>query len=230
MKSVTKALIPAAGRGTRLFPLTRLIPKELIPIGMFPAIHYIVEEVCLSGIKDIGIIINPEKELIKKYFEIPSKKNLFVTDFLLPIQKILQKCRLHFFYQSKDHGVMDALYQAHKWVSSDPCAVITPDNIAFSQKPVLLQVIEAYNKNPSLVWSSVFRVRGKLGYQSGAGRFEFKPALLPNTIQVTKVYDKIRTSKSHNLQNMTYKGFPRSIFPEGFFLKIKQYREYVNGE
>ena len=125
-----KALIPAAGLGTRWYPWSRIVPKELLPLGKYPAIHYILEEAVASGISEIGIIINETKSLIKAYVD--------------QIWKLAQMdITVMWFYQGKPHGVADALFCAKEWIQNEPVAVLYPDEI-HPPKGGLTQLFRAY--------------------------------------------------------------------------------------
>ncbi|MFC1849990.1 sugar phosphate nucleotidyltransferase [candidate division CSSED10-310 bacterium] len=111
-----KALIPAAGLGTRWYPWSKILPKELLPLGKFPAIHYCLEEIGRTEITQIGIIINERKELIRKY----------VNTIWKPEHPDIQ---ISWFYQSPPRGVADALICARSWIQNEPVAVLYPDEI-----------------------------------------------------------------------------------------------------
>jgi len=111
-----KALIPAAGLGTRWYPWSKVVPKELLPLGQYPAIHYVLEEAVAAGIREIGIIISETKQLIRMYVE-----NVW------QIQR--PETRVVWFYQTSPRGVANALLCAKEWVGDKPTAVLYPDEI-----------------------------------------------------------------------------------------------------
>jgi len=129
-----KALIPAAGLGTRWYPWSKVIPKELLPLGRYPAIHYVLEEAVAAGIKEIGIIISKAKKLIKAY-----------------VEKVWQtqrpETRVVWFYQYSARGVADALLCAKEWVQDEPTAVLYPDEIHPSEGGII-QLRRAYEGSP----------------------------------------------------------------------------------
>ena len=116
-----KALIPAAGLGTRWYPWSKVISKELLPLGRYLVIHYVLEEAVAAGIREIGIIISEAKQLIRTYVEKVSQTQHPET-------------RIVWFYQNSARGVADALLCAKEWVGDRPTAVICPDEIHPSQK------------------------------------------------------------------------------------------------
>jgi UTP-glucose-1-phosphate uridylyltransferase len=111
-----KALIPAAGLGTRWFPWSRIIPKELLPLGNYPVIHHVLDEVVAAGIFEIGIIINNVKQLLRSYVE-----EIWVVNH--------PGIMLKWFYQPLPRGVGDALLCAKEWVNNEAAAIIYPDEI-----------------------------------------------------------------------------------------------------
>jgi len=132
-----KALIPAAGLGTRWYPWSRVVPKELLPLGNYPAIHYVLEEVVAAGITEIGIIISPTKELIRRYVE-----EIWISNH--------PEVRVTWFYQCLPRGVADALLCASDWVQDNPTAVLYPDEI-HPKEGGLIQLRRAY-ENSSGCW------------------------------------------------------------------------------
>jgi len=129
-----KALIPAAGLGTRWFPWSRIVPKELLPLGNHPAIHYVLEEVVSAGIGEIGIIISEPKKLIRAYVD--------------KIWKLGQpEAHVKWFYQSSPCGVADALLCAGNWVQDEPSAIFYPDEIHPPQGG-MVQLIKTYERSP----------------------------------------------------------------------------------
>lgn len=117
-RSITKAVIPAAGKGTRLLPLTKAIPKELIPLGKKPVLGHIVEEVISAGITDILFVISEDKTAIRSHFG-----------------DSLGDVRFHYAFQKEQKGLADAIYCAREFVGADPFAVVLGDSIMVSDRP-----------------------------------------------------------------------------------------------
>jgi UTP--glucose-1-phosphate uridylyltransferase len=111
-----KALLPAAGLGIRWHPWSRIIPKELLPLGRYPAIHYVLDEAVGAGIREIGIVVSQAKQLINTYVEA-----VWRSDH--------PEIGLKFFYQPTPRGIADALLCACTWVQDEPIAVLYPDEI-----------------------------------------------------------------------------------------------------
>ena len=129
-----KGLIPAAGLGTRWYPWSRIIPKELLPLGRYPVIHYVLKEGVEAGIGEIGIILSQTKELLNTYVE-----TIWKSDH--------PEIGLNFFYQPAPRGVADALLCACTWVQDEPVAVLYPDEI-HPPDGGIRQLRRAYDHSP----------------------------------------------------------------------------------
>lgn len=145
---VTKAVIPAAGYGTRFLPITKGIPKEMLNLGGKPTIHYVVEEAVESGCDEVLIIINKGKECIKDYFNPEIKFTSAVAkENLKPLDELLEKVNISFEYQTVLNGNGGVLLHARDFVGDDPFVVIFGDDITVNPgNPVAGQLIKAYEK------------------------------------------------------------------------------------
>ena len=151
MKKVRKAVIPAAGLGTRFLPATKAQPKEMLPIVDKPTIQYIVEEAVEAGIEDIIIISGRNKRAIEDHFdktyeleELLTKKGKW--DDLEEIRAISNLANIHYIRQKEARGLGDAIYCAHRFIGDEPFAVLLGDIILQAEKPALAQLIETYEK------------------------------------------------------------------------------------
>ncbi len=149
---VKKAVIPAAGFGTRLLPATKSQPKEMIPVVDKPVIQYVVEEAVASGITDILMVIGKGKRSIEEYFDrsfdleqrLEEKGR---TQELEAIKQISQLADIHFVWQKELKGLGDAVYYARHHVGNEPFVVLLGDTIVESPNgPVSKQLINAYEK------------------------------------------------------------------------------------
>jgi len=152
MKKVTKAVIPAAGLGTRVLPATKAMPKEMLPIVDKPAIQYIVEEAVRSGITDILIITNRGKDLIEDHFDrVPEVEQKLIAsgdkDHLL--QEVIDLSRLaniYFLRQKETKGLGHAVNCARSFIGDDPFAVLYGDDVIVGEDPACGQLIRAYEE------------------------------------------------------------------------------------
>ncbi|MDE4085883.1 UTP--glucose-1-phosphate uridylyltransferase GalU [Planococcus maritimus] len=150
MKKVTKAIIPAAGLGTRFLPATKAMPKEMLPILDKPTIQYIIEEAVASGIEDIIIVTGKGKRAIEDHFDnnFELEANLLEKGKLDLLEKVQQtaKVEIHYIRQKEPKGLGHAVWSARKFIGNEPFAVLLGDDIVQAQKPGLKQLIEQYNK------------------------------------------------------------------------------------
>jgi len=156
-RSVKKAVIPAAGFGTRLLPATKAQPKEMLPIVDKPVIQYVVEEAVHSGITDILIIIADGKEVLKEHFrhdiELESLlKNKGKKNELASIHELNHLGNIHFEYQHEQKGLGDAILCAETFAGDEPFAVLLGDTITFNhRKPLIMRLAEIFSKHQSPV-------------------------------------------------------------------------------
>ena len=145
---ITKAVIPAAGLGTRFLPATKAIPKEMMPIINKPVIHFVVEEAVASGIKDIVIITGKGKRAVEDYFDTaPELEHILAyrgEEELLKIVKDTSSiANIYFTRQKEPKGLGDAVLQAQSFIGNDTFAVLLGDNIVLGNPPCIKQLIEA---------------------------------------------------------------------------------------
>ena len=148
---IKKAIIPAAGLGTRFLPATKAQPKEMLPIVDKPAIQYIVEEAVASGIEDILIITGRGKRAIEDHFdksfeleETLAKKEKW--DLLEVVRQISNLANIHYIRQKEPKGLGDAVLCAKTFIGNEPFAVLLGDDIVQAETPVLRQLISVYER------------------------------------------------------------------------------------
>ena len=153
---VRKAIIPAAGLGTRFLPATKAMPKEMLPIVDKPTIQYIVEEAIESGIEDIIIVTGKGKRAIEDHFDhsFELEQNLLEKgklDLLNEVQKSSKMVDIHYIRQKEPKGLGHAIWCARKFIGNEPFAVLLGDDIVQADKPCLKQMIEQYDRYRSSV-------------------------------------------------------------------------------
>ncbi len=157
MKMIKKAVIPAAGWGTRFLPITKSQPKEMIPIVDTPVIQYVVEEAAASGITDILMIIGKGKRAIEEHFDRSPvlEESLFNKkkyDLLEQIKKISNLANIFFVWQKEMNGLGDAIRYARDHVGNEPFAVLLGDTLISGEgEPITKQLIDVYEKYKSSV-------------------------------------------------------------------------------
>lgn len=148
---ITKAVIPAAGLGTRVLPATKAMPKEMLPIVDKPAIQYIVEEAVASGITDILIITNRGKEILADHFDRSpelenrlkeTNKNVMYEELV----EISNLANIYFLRQKETKGLGHAISCAKSFVGDEPFAVLYGDDVIIGEDPACAQLIRAYDE------------------------------------------------------------------------------------
>lgn len=147
--SIRKAIIPAAGLGTRFLPATKAQPKEMLPIVDKPTLQYIIEEAVASGIDEILIITGRNKKSIEDHFDKSVELELELEakgkhDLLEMVQNISNMVNIHYIRQKEPKGLGHAIYCAKSFIGNEPFAVLLGDDIVHSDKPALQQLIDTY--------------------------------------------------------------------------------------
>lgn len=157
---VTRAIIPAAGLGTRFLPWTKSMPKEMLPVVDKPVIQYVVEECVASGIKEIIIVTSKSKAAIENYFQPNSMlekelKKQGKTKALQEIKKITQLAKFIFIRQTGPYGNATPVLAAKKVIANQPFAVLFGDQFVWAKPPRLLQCLSVFNQYQSPVIAGI---------------------------------------------------------------------------
>ncbi|MGE5372287.1 MAG: UTP--glucose-1-phosphate uridylyltransferase GalU [Solirubrobacterales bacterium] len=153
---VMKAVIPAAGWGTRFLPATKAQPKEMLPLIDKPAIQYIVEEAKDSGIHSIMIVTGKNKKSIEDHFDrsvelesmLRDRKKVSMLDLVEEVGNLME---VHYIRQKEQLGLGHAVYCAHNFIHDEPFAVLLPDDIILGESPCIGQMIEAYRQTGTVI-------------------------------------------------------------------------------
>lgn len=164
---ITKAVIPAAGMGTRFLPVTKAIPKEMLPVVDKPTLQYLVEELVESGIKDILIITSRGKEAIADHFDHnieleTTLKERGKKELLARVEELVEMASIHFIRQPEPLGLGHAIGFARHHVGDEPFVVVLGDDLVDAEKPVIRQMMEVYEEHRGCIlgvqrvpWDSV---------------------------------------------------------------------------
>ena len=148
MKKVKKAIIPAAGMGTRFLPATKAMPKEMLPIVDRPTIEYIVEEAILSGIEDIIIVTGKGKRAIEDHFDrnFELEQNLKEKGKFDLLEKVNKSSNvnIHYIRQKEPKGLGHAIWCARKFIGNEPFAVLLGDDIVKADIPCIKQLMKQF--------------------------------------------------------------------------------------
>jgi len=151
MKKITKAVIPAAGLGTRMLPIAKSVPKEMLPIVDRPAMSYLVEEAAASGVTDILIITGRNKDAIENYFDysVEYENKLYAAGKLDKIEEMRYICSLanvYFIRQKETKGLGHAVLAAKNFIGNESFHILYGDDVILSKTPVCAQLASAYEK------------------------------------------------------------------------------------
>lgn len=156
VKKIRKAVIPAAGFGTRFLPATKTVPKEMMPIVDKPAIQYVIEEAVASGIEEILIITSRYKKCLEDYFDVAYElEHVLVKSGkikqLEDISSVNKLAHIEYVRQLEAKGLGHAVGMAKSFVGDEAFAVILPDDLVYSEKPCLKQLIDIFEEKKSSV-------------------------------------------------------------------------------
>jgi len=225
---IKQAIIPLAGLGTRLLPLTSVFAKELLPINGKPGIEYILDECIEAGIKEIIFIISKKKEMIKRYFYndqfykkiIKKKKDPRV---IKEYQKILRyKKMIKFVYQNKPLGTGDAVLKTKRYIKDNYFLMLLPDDLIIKNN-CSKSMIKIHNKYKSSVMASMKVSKKNV---SRWGIYKIKKNLEKNNFIINSVIEKPSIKQAPS--NKAVIG--RYILPKTIFSKLKKQRPGNGGE
>jgi UTP--glucose-1-phosphate uridylyltransferase len=221
---LAKAIIPAAGHGTRFHPLTLSVPKELLPVNRKPMIQLAVEEALATGIQEIGIVIRKGKEEIRNYFEaIMASSDSLLEGF----KNALARATLKFIFQEKPLGLGNAIFEARDFIKDSPFVMLIPDQYVRSNVPAGGQLLKAAKEDFQGVWSSVVSVsKGEQEFFPGARRLE----LVNKAGNIWEVKG-LSEDKGDSNQETLLLAFGRTFFPKGILEFFSdRYINSVTGE
>jgi UTP--glucose-1-phosphate uridylyltransferase len=228
---VKKAVIPAAGLGTRFLPVTKSMPKEMLPLVDTPAIHFVVKEAIDAGIDDVIIITGRGKRAIEDYFDESPELEMHLKDknkkeMISVVEEISGMINVHYIRQKDPKGLPDAILQAEKHVGSEPFAVLLGDDIIKSKIPCIKQLIEVYNN----VKSSVLAVQEvSLDKINRYGAVKTKKTPLFKSSSVFELIDIVeKPDPSVTPSNIAAIG--RYVFTPEMFDCIKKTKPGINNE
>jgi UTP--glucose-1-phosphate uridylyltransferase len=225
MKKVKKAIIPAAGYGTRNLPITKVLPKEMFPINGKPAIQYIVEEAIEAGIEELLIVVSRNKNMIIDYFD----RSLELEAFLEKTNKLhlledtpIPNIHIQYVRQPYAEGLGDAVTLGKRFVGNEPFAVLLPDDIFLCPKKVALaQLIDTYNKYSSSI-IGLHKVRPELLKNYGVIK---EKKMTKRKFQVMDIVEKPETNPPSDLAVTG-----RYIFTPSIFTYLEKVEKGAGGE
>lgn len=221
---VEKAVIPAAGLGSRMLPITRSIPKEMLPAGRKPMIQHIVEEAVASGLKQICIVIRQGKEVIRDYFSLshPHKQDRNLEE----LERLIAGCEITFVYQEQPRGLGDALLQAKGFVGDQSFVMMIPDQLIRAQPPATSQLLKC-EKAGSAICTSLLKIpKADAPFFVGARGFHGEQIAGSNEFVMGRIQTESETVRLYRNLDYEVRGFGRTIYPPVIFDYLGQ--DFVN--
>ena len=164
-QKIRKAVLPAAGLGTRFLPATKALPKEMLPLVDKPLIQYVVEEAVQSGIESILIVTNRDKTTIEDHFDVSYELEHVLSergkeDLRKQVRAVSELARISYVRQREALGLGHAILQAKDFIGDEPFAVLLPDDIVAAEVPALRQMLDIYEEHDAPVVGTM-RVAGE---------------------------------------------------------------------
>jgi UTP--glucose-1-phosphate uridylyltransferase len=227
--SIKKAVIPAAGLGTRFLPVTKSMPKEMLPIIDTPAIHYVVKEAIETGLDDIIIITGRGKRAVEDYFDESPEMEMYLSkhkkeDLLQIIHEISSMANVHYIRQKEPKGLPDAILAAEKHIGDEPFAVLLGDDIISSETPCTKQLLDVYQKYHSSVLAVQDVPREKI---SRYGSVKATP--VPSSQELFHVDHIVEKPRMEDAPS-TLASIGRYVFTPEIFQAMKHTKPGVNNE
>ncbi len=217
-----KAVIPAAGFGTRMIPFTPAVPKEMLPLGRKPLIQWAIEEAIESGICEIGVVIREGKESIEGFVR-SMKEGLVEFSPLSPGD--FDGVEIRFINQEDPAGLGHAMYEARDFIGDSAFVMIIPDQFMISKVPATLQLLEKAGRCPHAVWSSVVDLpEHEIPFFQGSRSFQLKK-------KSKDIWEVLAIQTVAGRKTRALRGFGRTYFvPEAIEYFSRDYTNPATGE
>ena len=227
---IKKAVIPAAGLGTRFLPVTKSMPKEMLTIIDTPAIHYAVKEAVDAGLDDIIIITGRGKRAVEDYFDESPEIEMHLAkqkkdDLLRTIREISSMANVHYIRQKEPKGLPDAILVAEKHIGDEPFAVLLGDDIIVSETPCVKQLIDVYTQYHSSVIAIQDVPREKINRYGAVKATKITPDT-KELYQVEHIVEKPSIAEAPS----TLASIGRYVFTPEIFDAMKRTKPGVNNE
>jgi UTP--glucose-1-phosphate uridylyltransferase len=216
-RTVTKAVVPAAGLGSRMLPMTKSVPKEMFPAGTKPMIHLVVEEAQASGIFQICIVLRPGKEIIKDYFSLRHPGEGEGNEGAEAIEELVKACEIRYVYQPEPRGLGDALLQCRDFVGSDAFVMMIPDQLIISREPATKQILEHWYPGIA-IWSALINLPSEEArYFPGARGYALGEEISPAVHRVEALISADEMDTRLNDVKHQIRGIGRTVYPPQIF-------------
>ncbi|MBN1280602.1 MAG: UTP--glucose-1-phosphate uridylyltransferase GalU [Candidatus Thermoplasmatota archaeon] len=228
---ITKAVIPAAGLGTRFLPVTKSMPKEMLPIIDTPAIHYVVNEAVAAGLDDILIITGRGKRAVEDYFDASPELEMYLKkhhkeDMITLLKETTSLSDVHYIRQKEPKGLPDAIRTAERHVGNEPFAVLLGDDIIHAETPCMKQLIDVSTHFNGSVIAVQDVPREKIN-RYGSVVATKTPGPFPNDVyKIDHIIEKPKPEEAPS----TLAAIGRYVFTPEIFDSIKHTTPGVNNE
>lgn len=228
--NIKKAVIPAAGFGTRFLPVTKSMPKEMLPIIDTPAIHYVVKEAVEAGLDDVIIITGRGKRAVEDYFDESPEMEMHLKenkkdDLLQTIKDVSSMVNVHYIRQKEQKGLPDAILTAEKHIGDEPFAVLLGDDIIVSETPCIKQLMNVNAINQYSVIAVQNVPKEKIS-RYGAVKGTRLPPGVHDLYQVENIVEKPKIEDAPS----TLAAIGRYIFTPEIFDAMKDTKPGINNE
>ena len=207
---IRKAVIPAAGLGTRMRPASAVVPKELFPLGSRPAIDFVIEEAARAGLTEIAVVLSPRKELVRTYLETRAGEQAF------PVE-------LHFVEQAEPTGLADAVALCRPFVGTEPFVLLLPDNLPLAPDYQLADLLAVYLESGQDVVGVIALTARDSGRYGDAGRIDFEP-VGGRTLRALRAHGKRRGTLEIAAGETVYRSFGRHVCTPRFLTHLERTR------
>ncbi|MGK7910524.1 MAG: sugar phosphate nucleotidyltransferase [Synechococcus sp.] len=216
-KPVRKAIVPTAGLGTRLHPVTRTVPKELLPIGSVPMLHRAIAELVRGDVREIAIIVTSRKTAIQDY-----------------VSTLDLDCTIHFVEQPEPKGVADAILRAGEFLADEPFVFFMPDEVCFCPTSPIAALKQAYATYDQAVLGLTWVPSQWLEFFQGTGRIVTAP-LNGDCYRILQLKDKSRdrlstASDAQQKSQGQQKGVGIGILDSEFLVLARQHQQVFDGQ
>jgi len=225
---ITKAIIPAAGLGTRFLPYTKAIPKEMLPLGTQPALQLILEEALQADLHNILMITGKGKDAIGDYFDEDQHLEHLLKErnkehLLAPIKRVMRLAHFTYIRQSEPMGLGHAVWMARHAIGKEYCAVMLPDDLITSKQPAIAQLIRIARQEKASVIAVQETPQEEL---SSYGVVTIKKQITPNLFQVSSLVEKPHPKDAPS--NLAIIG--RYVLSHKIFPALEQISSYATHE
>jgi UTP--glucose-1-phosphate uridylyltransferase len=199
-----------------MLPITRSIPKEMLPVGRKPMLQHVVEEAVASGVTQICIVIRVGKEIIRDYFSSAGAAARRDNEQAAQLESLLASCELTFVYQQQPLGLGDALLQAREFVGDEAFVMMLPDQQVRAPVAAAAQLLRRWQPGAA-IWSSLLRLpKEDARFFVGARGVEYEE-IEPGRVTISRLCTEDETRRAHVGLSYEARGFGRTIFPPEIF-------------